>query len=113
MRIRDNLDIIILGVVSQQGPLYGLEITRAVKEVAGDAIKLSAGSLYPSLHKLALKGWLEGETKTPPQGGAPVTYYRITAEGRKALSARRAEVKKFNKLLEGLIGSFRVNGRTL
>jgi DNA-binding PadR family transcriptional regulator len=71
---------------------YGLEIIEAVKEASGGKIKLGFGSLYPTLHKLEEKGYLEarwGDETPEERGGARRRYYRITGLGVKVLADKK------------------------
>ncbi len=71
---------------------YGLEIIEAVKKASGGKIKLGFGSLYPTLHKLEEKGYLEarwGDETPEERGGARRRYYRITGLGQKVLAEKQ------------------------
>lgn len=71
---------------------YGLEIIEAVKEASGGRIQLGFGSLYPTLHKLEQKGFLEarwGDETLEERGGARRRYYRITGLGEKVLQEKQ------------------------
>lgn len=71
---------------------YGLEIMDAVKEASGRKIQLGFGSLYPTLHKLEKKGFLEarwGDETPEERGGARRRYYKITGLGEKVLAEKQ------------------------
>jgi DNA-binding PadR family transcriptional regulator len=87
---------------------YGLEIIEAVKEASKGKIKLGFGSLYPTLHKLEEKGFLEarwGDETPEERGGARRRYYGITGLGEKVLQEKQRflnEVAEWQPVLEGL-----------
>jgi len=47
------LDLLLLKIVALQ-PLHGWAIAQRLKQVSGDVLQVSEGSLYPALHKLEL-----------------------------------------------------------
>ena len=87
-----TLDVLILKAVSS-GPMHGYAIGRWIRQTTSDALKVQEGALYPALHRLERKGWLDeewGMTET----GREAKYYRLTAAGRKQL---RAEVARWTR----------------
>jgi len=79
-----------------QGPIFGLGM---IEELARHGYRLSAGTLYPLLHGLEMKGYLwSREVKS---GRSFRRVYRATAAGRKALALAREKVKELvGELLE-------------
>ncbi len=68
--------------------LYGLEIIKAVEEATEGKRRIGFGSLYPSLHKLEKRGFVNsrwGADKPEERGGARRKYYKATGLGVKAL----------------------------
>ena len=63
-----------------QGPVYGLWL---IEELSHHGYKLSAGSLYPILHRLEQDGLLASEKQV--MAGKARKCYRLTPAGRKAL----------------------------
>lgn len=68
-------------------PVYGLWL---IEELGRHGYALSPGTLYPILRGLAEGGYLQLEKRLVD--GRVRKYYRITAEGRRALSAARARI---------------------
>lgn len=68
--------------------LYGLMIAKAIEEVSNGEKKIGVGSLYPKLHKLEKKGYIEsywGEDRPEERNGARRKYYKLTGLGSEAL----------------------------
>jgi len=68
--------------------LYGLQIIRGFEEVSEGKRKIGFGSLYPTLHKLEKKGFVEsrwGDERPEERSGARRRYYRVTGLGEQAL----------------------------
>lgn len=71
--------------ILRQGPSYGYALIQEVRALSGGELAWSEGMLYPVLHRLADQGLIEsyedvGET------GRKRRYYRLRAEGRRALA---------------------------
>jgi DNA-binding PadR family transcriptional regulator len=49
--------------------------------VTGDVLHLEEGSLYPALHRMERRGWLEAEWGVS-DNNRQVKYYRVTRRGR-------------------------------
>jgi transcriptional regulator len=80
-----TLDLIVLKTLDTLGPLHGYGITRRIRQVSEDLIRLNQGTLYPALLRLEQKGWIKsewGQTETKRQA----RFYRLTAAGRRQLN---------------------------
>jgi DNA-binding PadR family transcriptional regulator len=81
---------------ASQEPVFGLGI---MEELARHGYRLSAGTLYPMLHSLEEAGYLRSTSHVVV--GRMRRNYRITAKGRKALSAAKEKVTElFGELFE-------------
>jgi len=78
-------------------PIFGLGM---IEELGRHGYRLSAGTLYPLLHGLEIKGYLR--SREVRSGRSFRRVYRATAAGRKALALAREKVKELiGELLEG------------
>ena len=96
-----TLEMMMLEVLSQ-GPSYGYEIVQTVLTRSRGHFVLKEGSLYPALHRLERQKLL-GSYWTEHEGRRR-KYYKLTAAGRKALAARRAEWQAFAQGVNGVMG---------
>ena len=79
-----------------QGPIFGLGM---IEELARHGYRLSAGTLYPLLHGLEMKGYLR--SREVRSGRSIRRVYRATSMGRKALALAREKVRELvGELLE-------------
>lgn len=85
---------------SAEGPLYGAWIA---EELTRHGYKLSAGTLYPVLHALERKGYLRSSQQR--SGRWTRRMYRITPEGRRALSKARKRVRELFGEMFGVEGA--------
>jgi hypothetical protein len=64
------LDLLILKILALEPP-HGWAISQRLKQVSGEVLQVSDGSLYPALHKLEQEGWITAEWKRVTLTGAP------------------------------------------
>ena len=84
--LQGTLDLLILKTLAQ-GPNHGFGITLHIQEVSSGLLKVEEGSLYPALHRLDRDKLVEAEWKIS-ENGRRARYYKLTAQGRKALAAQ-------------------------
>ena len=85
-----TLDVLILKALTW-GPMHGYGIGRWIRQTTDEALNVQEGALYPALHRLQRRGWLEeewGVTET----GREAKYYRMSPAGRRQL---RTEVERW------------------
>ena len=98
--IRSSTETIVLTALADE-PKYGYQILQTLRSRAGGAVGLSAGTLYPILHRLEVAGavrasWRAGTTRRRK-------YYALTPKGKRRLRAKADEWQRFNALVESLL----------
>ena len=91
--IQGTLDMLLLKILALQ-PLNGFSISQRLKQVSGDVLQVSDGSLYPALHKLEQGGWIKAEWKTT-DNNRRAKFYSLTRVGRRQLDK---EAQNWNRL---------------
>lgn len=86
--LQGTLDLLILQVL-RWGPEHGYGISQAIRRGSNEALQVETGSLYPAMHRLAKRGWLESEWRIS-ENKQRAKYYRLTAAGRKQLTAEQS-----------------------
>jgi len=86
--VQGTLDVLLLKILALE-PLHGWAIAVRLKQVSGDVLQVSEGSLYPALHKLEQEGWIKAEWKTT-QNNRRAKFYSLTRLGRKVLETESA-----------------------
>ena len=81
--VQGTLDLLLLKILALE-PMNGHAISRRLKQVSGDVLQASDGSLYPALHKLEQQGWIAAEWKVT-ENGRRAKFYSLTQPGRRAL----------------------------
>ena len=93
-----SLDLIILKSLSW-GPMHGLGVLRWIEDVTRNRLQIEEGALYPALHRLEQRGWLDAEWGYT-ENNRKAKFYAITKAGRKQL---QAETHNWERL-SGVIG---------
>ena len=86
--IQGTLNVLVLRALSW-GPLNGYAIAQWVRDTTSSDIELEEGALYPALHRMENRGWIEAEWRLSPNNRR-AKYYNLTPAGRQALRARVA-----------------------
>lgn len=97
-----SINAIILTILDR-GDSYGYEIIKHVRDLSDGEIDWPAGSLYPVLHRMKTDGLVTSYWHQP-DGERRRRYYRITAQGRTALSAEKKQWFTVHNLLIQLWG---------
>ena len=92
--MQGTLDLLLLKIVAL-GPLHGWAIAQRLKQVSGDVLQVSEGSLYPALHKLEHEGWLTA-TWQVSDTGRRARFYTLSRAGRRALDRETADWERLS-----------------
>lgn len=85
--VKGTLDMLILKAL-ELGPMHGWGVADRIDALSRGVFQLQTGTLYPALHRLLRRGWVEAEWRTT-DNARRARYYRLTAEGRKRLENER------------------------
>lgn len=91
--LKGTLDMLVLKVVAL-GPSHGYAIAQRLQQISKDFFEVHQGSLYPALHRLEERGWLQAEWKES-ETGREAKFYSLTKKGRKQLEA---EVQNWERM---------------
>lgn len=81
---------------------YGYEIMETLRSRSDHTFDLKAGTLYPLLHSLELKGFLESYENM--ESSKPRKYYKITKSGKKHLREKEEEWKQYTCAVNQVLG---------
>jgi PadR family transcriptional regulator PadR len=87
----------------EDGQLHGYDIAREITRKSGGLLTFHVASLYPLLYKLEDRSWISGRW-VEKAGQRRRRYYRLTAEGRKVLTAQRGRWSAFVQALTKAAG---------
>src|SRR5947207_7098957 len=86
--VQGTLALLLLNILALE-PLHAWAVSQRLKQVSGDVLQVSDGSLYPALHKLEQEGWVTAEWKVT-ENGRRAKFYSLTRPGRRALEREAA-----------------------
>ena len=92
--LQGTLDMLLLKALLLE-PLHGYAIARRVQQLSEDALRVEEGSLYPALHRIEERGFVESDWGTS-ENNRRAKYYRLTRAGRKRLEAEAGEWKRLS-----------------
>ena len=81
--LQGTLDMLILRTL-QWGPQHGHGIGQAIRQQSDDLLKVETGSLYPALHRLVKRGWLDSEWGLS-EANQRARFYQLTTAGKAQL----------------------------
>jgi transcriptional regulator len=80
------------------GPTHGHAIAKHIQRTSEELLQVETGSLYPALHRLEARGWIEASWERSDKGKR-ARYYRLTRPGRKQLSAEQTKWDQFSRAM--------------
>jgi PadR family transcriptional regulator, regulatory protein PadR len=98
-----TLSLMVLRTLLTMGEQHGYGIARRIEQVAGGALALNQGTIYPALLRLEQKGWITSEWGTS-ETNRRARFYSITRAGRRQLATEAESwartVEMMSRLLE-------------
>ncbi len=91
--LQGTLDLLILRTLALE-PMHGWGIAQRIQQVSQDVFQIGQGSLYPALHRLEYKGWIQADWKAS-ENNRKAKYYALTRAGKKQL---KAEIESWDRL---------------
>ena len=99
--VQGTLDLLILKILALE-PMHGWAISQRLKQVSGDVLQVSDGSLYPALHKLEQQGWIKAEWK-PSENNRKAKFYELTRVGRKEFEKEAANWSRLSAAITRVV----------
>ena len=93
--LKGTLDMLILKVVAF-GPIHGYAISQRIQQISKDFFQVPEGSLYPALHRLEDRGWLQARWEET-DSGRDAKFYTLTRAGRKRLGAEMVNWERMSE----------------
>ena len=98
---KGSAELLVLSSLEAR-PRHGYEIGKLIERRSNQRIQFRIGSLYPILCRLERKGLIVGRW-VEKAGERRRRYYRLTAEGRRSLSAERGTWREFVATINRLL----------
>lgn len=84
--LQGTLDVLVLKTMSW-GPRHGYAIARWIRDTTEDELHIEEGALYPALHRMEKRGWIESEWGLS-ENNRRAKFYQLTTRGRQQLCAQ-------------------------
>lgn len=101
--LQGTLDLLILKTLAL-GPHHGWGVSQRIQQVSNEVLRVNQGSLYPALHRLEHRGWIQAEWGTS-DNNRKAKFYSLTRRGRKQLAAERDQWRRFSEAVELILGA--------
>ncbi len=99
--VQGTLDLLIMKILALE-PQHGWAISQRLKQISGDVLQVSDGSLYPALHKLEQEGWIKAVWK-PTENNRRAKFYELTRSGRRELEREAANWQRLSAAISGIV----------
>lgn len=96
--LHGTLDMLILRTLVA-GRLHGWAVSRRIRQLSQEVLRVNQGSLYPALYRLEERGWIEAEWGVS-ETGRRAKFYSLTAAGRKQLREEGVFWREFAHAVE-------------
>jgi len=96
--IQGTLDMLILKSLAHGGAQHGYAVARWIQATTDATLQIEEGSLYPSLHRMKRRGWVDSEWGLS-ESNRRAKFYRLTATGRAQL---KKEVRAWEKMVQAI-----------
>ena len=93
--IRGTLDLLILKALAWK-PMHGFAVLHWIEETSRHKLQIEEGALYPALHRMEQKQWLDAEWGYTDQN-RKAKFYRLTALGRRQLTAELSRWSRYTE----------------
>jgi transcriptional regulator len=100
--LQGTLDMMILRALVM-GPAHGHTITHVIEHTSEDVLQVEQGSLYPALHRLEDRGWLESYWGAS-ENNRKAKFYRLTSAGKKQLVLETKRWRQMARAIDLVMG---------
>ena len=99
--LKGTLDLLVLKALSL-APLHGWGISQRIQQFSSGVLEVNQGSLYPALHRLVKRRWLEASWGTS-ENNRRARFYKLTAAGKKQLVEETATWRRFSGAVDAVL----------
>ena len=99
--LQGTLDLLLLKILALES-LHGWAIGQRLRQISGEVLQVSEGSLYPALHKLEHEGWITGEWRAT-ENSRRAKFYSLTRLGRRQLEKETAHWSRLSAAIDHIV----------
>ena len=108
MLVSGSIGMLLLKLLAEKD-MYGYEMIEVLRQRSQNVFELKAGTLYPLLHSMEEKGFLESYEQEAV--GKVRKYYHLTKSGKKQLHVKAEEWKEYSRAVVNVMGTMGNGGR--
>ena len=101
--LQGTLDLLILKAVSIES-MHGWGISQRILQISSGVLEVNQGSLYPALHRLVKRRWLEASWGTS-ENNRRARFYKLTALGKKQLATETDTWRRFSGAVNAVLAT--------
>jgi transcriptional regulator len=98
-----TLDLLILRTLALQ-PLHGVGVADRIRQITSGVFEIKPGSLFPGLHRLEDRGWIEGDWAVTGEGRR-ARFYKLTSSGRRQLAEETRNWRRVLGAVESVLAA--------
>ena len=99
--VSGSTSMLILRLLAEKD-MYGYEMIDTLRDKSQNVFELKAGTLYPLLHSMEEKGFLDAYEQEA--AGKVRKYYHLTKAGKKQLKVKAEEWKEYSRAVVNVMG---------
>jgi PadR family transcriptional regulator PadR len=96
--------VMLVAALLRSGPLHGYAIAQRIRALSDAVLEAEEGSLYPTLQRMLLEGWVTSEPGVS-ETGSRVRFYTLTREGAKQLKREIAEHEQATAATQAILST--------
>ena len=100
--LQGKLDLLILKTLAA-GPMHGWGVAQRIQQMSEEVLQIGQGSLYPALHRLEYKGWIESDWGNS-ENNRRAKFYSLTRAGKKQLQTELADWDRLSAAIALVLG---------
>ena len=102
--VQGTLEFLILKTLSRGDQMHGFKVLRWIHDATEGALSIEEGSLYPALHRMERRKWIEARWGVSAKGRR-AKYYRVTNAGRKQLFSQQRHWDNYVSAVEKIVAT--------
>jgi transcriptional regulator len=102
--LQGTLDLLILQTLAT-GPMHGWGVAQRIQQISNEVLQIGQGSLYPALHRLEYKGWIQSDWGNS-ENNRRAKFYELTETGRKQLETELETWTRLSEAIGLVLGRF-------
>ena len=99
--LQGTLDLLILQTLVP-GPAHGHTVAHVIEHRSDDVLQVEHGSLYPALHRLESRGWIQSYWGTS-DNNRRARFYRLTRAGKKQVAQQTSRWDELVRAVDRVI----------